>query len=170
MLAANAKTALGPRPGEASDQAFLNRPLLQHFFLSTTGVGKLRHSERIAIDEPARLHPNEWSSLEVRVVDCSERGFRAQCDARIHVGAVIRLESPIFGSVEAQVSWSHGGELGARFLEPVAIDRARLTCATPEDRLARLLVERGVAARAHLDGHEQRLRREIVAALPIRRL
>ena len=130
----------------------------------------MRHSERIAIDEPARLHPNEWSSLEVRLVDCSERGFRAQCDARIRPGSVIKLESPIFGSVEAQVSWSQGEEFGACFLEPVTIDRALLTCATPEDRLARLLVQRGLAARAHLHGHEQRLRREIAAALPICRL
>ena len=106
----------------------------------------------------------------MRLLDCSEGGLRARCDAKIRAGSLIRLESPIFGTVEAQVSWSQNGEFGARFLEPIAIDPARLTAAPPEERLARLLVARGMAARSRLEGHEQRLRREIAAALPIRRL
>ena len=29
----------------------------------------MRKSERMAVDETTRLRPNEWSSLEVRIVD-----------------------------------------------------------------------------------------------------
>lgn len=91
------------------------------------------------LDEPARLHPNEWSSLEVRVLDCSEGGFRAACDAKVRIGFLVTLEIPGIGPAEARVSWCRGKEFGASFLRPIVLDQAGFGQQT---NFARLLVQR----------------------------
>jgi hypothetical protein len=130
----------------------------------------LRKTERIALDQPARLRPNEWSRVEIRLVDVSSAGFRAECEARVRAGDIVTLEGAGLGCAEAQISWAHDGELGARFIDPVALDRSQLRLASDESRLARLLVQRVAAAKAGLNGPELALRREIARSLPVRRL
>ena len=129
----------------------------------------MRQSERIAVDAPARLHPNGWSSLEVRLLDCSERGFRASCEARVQVGDIVTLEIAGAAPARAYVSWQRGGEIGARFLEPFPLASVPLPQAGAETQLARLLVSRAAAHRANLRDCEQALRERIRNTLPIRR-
>ena len=129
----------------------------------------MRKSERIAVDETARLRPNGWSSLEVRLLDCSTGGFRAVCEARVRIGDTVTLELPGLAPAKAWVTWCHGKEFGARFAEPFPLDRAGLATAGDEVLLARLLVERAAAHRANLREREERLRERIRQTLPIRR-
>jgi hypothetical protein len=129
----------------------------------------MRKSVRKAVDEPVRLHPNDWSSVEVRLIDCSETGFRGECDARVRVRDEVTLELPGIEPAKAYVIWCRGREFGARFVAPVPIDAAALHMAAPEQVLARLLVQRATAQKSQLWEQEERLRREIAAALPIQR-
>lgn len=122
------------------------------------------------VDEAARLRPNDWSSLEVRLVDLSEHGFRARCDAHLLCGSVVRIDLPGIGETEAQVSWRRGGEIGARFIEPIELGRCTAARVPGEQVLARLLVQRADARSAGRYSHEQALRRRILAALPMRRV
>lgn len=130
----------------------------------------MRRSERIEVDEKARLKPNDWSSLEVRIVDLSKDGFRAECDATILCGSPIRIALPGLGEVEAQVTWRRHGELGARFMTPIDLTEAGIEPMPSERVLARLLVQRADALGAGRFGQEQALRERIRSALPIKRL
>lgn len=129
----------------------------------------MRKAERIIVDETARLHPNGWSSLEVRLLDCSEGGFRACCEARVRIGDAVTLELQGLEPAQARVTWCRGEEFGARFVEPFPLERANLTLAGDDVLLARLLVERAAAHRANLHEREQMLRERILQALPVRR-
>jgi hypothetical protein len=129
----------------------------------------VRKANRRFVDEPVRLHPNEWSSLEVRLLDCSEAGFRAECEARVRPGNLVTLEVPGVGPAPAQVSWCEGNVFGARFVEEIAFDRAELHDVGAEAVLARLLVQRAAAHRGNLRDHEEELRRRILDTLPMRR-
>ena len=129
----------------------------------------MRKGERKAVDEPVRLHPNAWSSLEVRLIDCSETGFRAECEARVCKYDEVTLELPELGPVKASVAWSQGHEFGARFITPISLDQVPLTPAGDHQVLARLLVQRATAHKSNLWEHEERLRSEIARKLPLHR-
>ena len=129
----------------------------------------MRNSDRKAVDEAVRLHPNDWSSLEVRLIDCSEAGFRAACEARVQSGLLVTLELPGVGPKQAQVSWANGREFGARFIEPLEALPETLKPASDESVLARLLVQRAAAHKVRLWDEEFALRAQILKSLPVRR-
>jgi hypothetical protein len=124
----------------------------------------------MAVNEPVRLHPNSWSSLEVRVLDCSETGFRADCDAKVTVGLFVTLEVPGIGPVRATVSWRRGRQFGARFEQPIDLSEAGFRPIGSEAVLARLLVQRASAKESRLYDQEAQLRDRIRDALPIHKV
>jgi hypothetical protein len=129
--------------------------------------GDLRRSERIEVGETTRMRPNEWSSIEVHVLDVSRCGFKAQCEARLMRGSVISIDIPGIGPVEAQVTWHRSGTIGARFLQPIDLQASGWRPVAREAVLVRLLRER---AEARADGRasdELSLRRRILSALPM---
>jgi hypothetical protein len=128
-----------------------------------------RRSQRLALDAEARLRPNSWSSLQIRMVDLSSSGFRAECEARVKPGGSVSLDVPGIGAVEAQVEWQRGGQFGARFFAPIELKSCQWTFRERHHALARLLVERAAAKRAGRRGAEGQLRREILSALPMRK-
>jgi hypothetical protein len=128
-----------------------------------------RGAERLSLSEAARLKPNSWSSIEVRMVDLSRLGFRAECDARLQPGSCVTLEVPGIGIVEAQVEWHRGSEFGARFLLPIELEGCGWTLTERQHALARLLVDRAKAFRNGREAAEGQLRRQILSALPIRK-
>ena len=130
----------------------------------------MRRSERIAIDEAARLRPNGWSSLEVRLLDLSATGFRAACDARVLTGSMVRIDLSGIGEVEAQVSWHRDGEIGCKFVQPILLSMCRLDPVARERVLARLLVQRAEARSRGRFAQEQSLRAQILSTLPMRKL
>lgn len=130
----------------------------------------MRQNKRLALDEPARLHPNSWSSVEARVLECSESGFRAACDVAIRVGFIVTLEIPGVGPAKAHVSWRQGDQFHAKFIEPVDLTRAAFRPLGKEAVLARLLIERAAAHSAGSSEQEKQLRLQILESLPLRRV
>lgn len=128
-----------------------------------------RQTERLPLDAEARLRPNSWSSLQIRMLDLSSTGFRAECEARVRPGGSVSLDVPGIGSVEAQVEWYRGDQFGARFFAPIELKHCQWTFQERHHALARLLVERAAAKRAGRRGAEVQLRREILATLPMRK-
>ena len=129
-----------------------------------------RRAERLAVDESARLRPNGWSSLEVEMVDVSEHGFRARCEARVCPGSGVTLDVPGIGPVDAQVEWQRGGEIGARFLAGIDLSRCAWTLPGGMDALAHLLVHRVRAKAGGRAAAEAQIRQQILASLPMRRI
>jgi hypothetical protein len=128
---------------------------------------RIRQAERLRINASARLRPNEWSSLEVTMIDLSASGFRARCEARVPPGSGVSLEVPGLGSVDAQVEWQRDQQLGARFFVPIDLSRCAWTASERRNALAELLVERAQAKRAGRSIAEGDLRRRILDALPM---
>ena len=128
-----------------------------------------RRSERLPLDAEARLRPNDWSSLQIRMLDLSAAGFRAECEARVQPGGSVSLDIPGIGAVEAQVEWRRDNQFGARFFAPIELKNCQWTFRQRHHALARLLVERAAAKRAGRRGAEGQLRREILSALPMRK-
>ena len=129
-----------------------------------------RRAERRAVEESARLRPNGWSSLEVEMIDVSEEGFRARCEARVPPGSGVTLDVAGIGPVDAQVEWQRDGEIGARFVAPIDLDRCGWTLGESADPLAHLLVLRVRAKRGGSAAAEARIRHQILASLPMRRI
>jgi len=133
------------------------------------GIDSGRRSERLQLDAETRLRPNSWSSLQIRMLDLSASGFRAECEARVQPGGSVSLDIPGIGAVEAQVEWQRGDQFGARFFAPIEIKSCQWSLRQRHSALARLLVERAAAKRAGRRGAEGHLRREILSALPMRK-
>jgi hypothetical protein len=130
---------------------------------------RARQSERMRVDAPARLKPNDWSSVEIGMLDLSANGFRARCEARVQPGGAVSLEIPGLGAVEAQVEWQRGPHFGARFFVPIDLAACTWTLSERQHALAELLVERAQAKQAGRRMAEGQLRKQILAALPIQK-
>ena len=132
-----------------------------------SGLASGRKAERVAVDAETRLRPNSWSSLQIRMLDLSASGFRAECEARVQPGGCVSLDVPGLGAVDAQVEWQRGHQFGARFLAPIELKRCQWTFRERHHALAHLLVERAAAKRAGRGGAEGQIRRKILSALPM---
>ena len=128
-----------------------------------------RLSDRVKVDAETRLRPNGWSSLEIRMLDLSENGFRAAAEARLPRGGCVSIDIPGLGAVDAQVEWQKDGQFGARFLSPIELGRCGWSMSDASAPLAHLLVQRAAAKGAGRSQAEAHLRRRILAALPMRR-
>ncbi|HEY0130341.1 MAG TPA: PilZ domain-containing protein [Allosphingosinicella sp.] len=133
------------------------------------GFDSGRQSERLPLDAETRLRPNSWSSLQIKMLDLSTSGFRAECDAKVKPGGSVSLDVPGIGSVDAQVEWQRGDQFGARFFAPIELKACQWAFPDRHQTLARLLVERAAAKRSGRRGAESQIRREILSALPIRK-
>ena len=128
-----------------------------------------RRTERRTVSGSTRLRPNGWSSLEVAMLDLSEHGFRARCEARMKVGGTVSVDIPGVGGVDAQVEWHRGDEFGARFYRPVDLSECGWTLEERHHALAQLLVSRAGAKAAGRAAAEAELRRQILGSLPMRK-
>ena len=124
--------------------------------------------DRLALDEPARLAPNDWSSVEIRMLECTADFFRAACDIVIRPGSVVTLDVPGVGPARAHVTWRRGTQFAAYFDEPVELARAGFMAVNGEAILARLLKERAKAHAAGRDQEERDLRGRIREILPMK--
>ena len=134
---------------------------------SSIAGDQARRVERMRLDTAARLSPNSWSTIEIKMIDLSESGFRAHCEARVRPGSGVTLEIPGIGAVEAQVEWQRRDQFGARFVVPIDISRCGWTLVERSHVLADLLVERAQAQQAGRKMAEGQLRRIILQALPM---
>jgi len=130
---------------------------------------RVRQAERLRLDAATRLRPNDWSSIEITMLDLSPSGFRARCEARLPVGSAVSLDVAGVGAVEAQVEWQRGQQFGARFFVPIDLASCAWTLDDRHHVLAELLVERAQAQQAGRSRAERQLRGEILRALPIQK-
>jgi len=128
-----------------------------------------RRAERVALDESTRLKPNDWSSVEIRMLDLSPLGFRAHCEARLQPGAAVTLEIPGLGTIEAQVEWQRDNQFGARFFAPIDLRCCEWTLDERPHPLAQLLVQRARAQAVGRGSAEAQIRRRILESLPMRK-
>ena len=128
----------------------------------------VRREKRLALDEAARLAPNDWSSVEVRMLECTERGFRAAGEVTLRVGARVTLDIPGLGPVGACVNWSRNDQFAALFDSLIDLTAVKFMSLKQEAVLARLLTERAAAHVAGKDAEERMLRRRILTALPVK--
>jgi hypothetical protein len=104
------------------------------------------------------------------MLDLSELGFRAGCEAALRAGSTVSLDIPGIGTVDAQVEWRRGDEFGARFYTPIDLDACRWTLEERHHGLAHLLVARATAGGARRPAAEAQLRRQILGNLPMRKI
>jgi hypothetical protein len=78
-----------------------------------------RKRPRTGIGLTTRVHPNEWCSVEVRLIDFSPDGFRAAGEMFVRVGSFLSVEVAGIGRVQAKAIWSQDGEFGAKFIAPI---------------------------------------------------
>ena len=135
---------------------------------SANGDGWVRREKRTQVDEAARLSPNHWSSIEVRVLDISPNGFRAECDARILIGTAVTLQIEGVGPLNAHVTWRRGERFGAKFDLPADLTGCAWSPVCDQIVLSRLLIDRATARGADAFGSELELRRKILESLPVR--
>jgi hypothetical protein len=81
-----------------------------------------RRHPRFRLDASARLRPNDWSTVQVGMLDISSHGFRARCAANLKIGGYVTLEVNGIGQVDAKILWRHAEEVGARFSRPISLD------------------------------------------------
>ena len=129
-----------------------------------------RRSERIPLYEATRLRPNDWSSVEIQVLDISGLGLRAECEVRLMRTCFLSIDLPGIGPTEAEVRWQECGQFGAAFARPIDLSLCSWTPSEPEAFVARMLVQRAAAQRDGRRDQERMLRRQIASVLPMRSL
>ena len=128
----------------------------------------MRREKRTQLDEAARLHPNSWSSIEVRVLDLSPNGFRAESEARVTVASLVTLEVDGIGPLQARVTWRRGNRFGAKFDRPAEVAACGWVPICDQTILSRMLVDRAQARQSGQFGQELELRRKILEGLTFR--
>ena len=129
-----------------------------------------RRSERIRLYEATRLRPNDWSSVEIQVLDISALGLRAECEVRLMRTCFLSTDLPGIGPTHAEVRWQEDGQFGAAFARPIDLSLCSWTPREPAAFVARMLVQRAAAQRDGRDEQEAMLRRQIASVLPMRSL
>ena len=82
------------------------------------------HGERRAVPRVTaccvtRVRCNNWSSIEVEVLDLSTRGMRIATRANVKTGQPVNVEILGLGLVAAKIAWRDGGEHGLSFDRPI---------------------------------------------------
>jgi hypothetical protein len=91
-----------------------------------------RRTDRLAVDETARLRSQQWYQIEVKVRNVSTCGFMAECAAPVEIGSYVVLDVPGIGPVHAQVRWQLGVTMGGMFLDPISLARCDWTAIRAE--------------------------------------
>jgi hypothetical protein len=84
---------------------------------------KERRAKRTALDAAQAICRTSWYSIEVKICDVSQCGFKAECADSLQIGSFVELEVPGIGSVQAQVRWQIGHRMGGMFLDPITLNR-----------------------------------------------
>ena len=79
--------------------------------------GQLPRDLRVHVNLPARLITVDGEIFRAVVLDLSHAGFRARCSEELFESERIEIELGRSGFAAAEVLWSRGGEIGARFLD-----------------------------------------------------
>jgi hypothetical protein len=91
-----------------------------------------RRTQRVPVQQTARMRSQQWYNIEVKVRDVSTCGFMAECAAPVQIGSYVSLDVPGIGPVHAQVRWQIGVTMGGMFLDPISLTRCEWTAVQAE--------------------------------------
>lgn len=80
---------------------------------------KPRQAERIAVRGTASLRRSGYNKVVVNLMDLSTAGFRIETFGGINVGIPVWITLPGLSSIEAQVVWARGDQVGCEFHTPL---------------------------------------------------
>ena len=89
------------------------------FDRATDGDDDHRQQERVPIAIPARLRDRHSNKYNVRLLDLSVTGFRAEAHYSLDAGQIVWLAIPGMQGLEATIAWRHGQEIGCSFRQPL---------------------------------------------------
>lgn len=78
-----------------------------------------RKAERMGVKMRAGLRQRGAGAVDVRVIDLSTHGFRAECHLDLAVGTDIWLRLPGLEAWHATVAWQEGYVIGCAFERPL---------------------------------------------------
>lgn len=78
-----------------------------------------RQQQRVPIAIPARLRDRHSNKYNVRLLDLSVTGFRAEAHYSLDPGQIVWLAIPGMQGLEATIAWRHGLEIGCSFRQPL---------------------------------------------------
>lgn len=80
-----------------------------------------RSESRDAVHHRTRAAHPDGRVLPLLIVNTSQSGLMARCDAACEEGDRLRIDLPQIGHVVAEVRWSLGGRLGCRLDRPLGL-------------------------------------------------
>jgi hypothetical protein len=82
-------------------------------------LGEHRRALRKAVKLRARLRDRNATRFEIRVVDLSPTGFRAETAHSLRPGTIVWITLPGFSGLEAEVAWQTNEHVGCAFRQPL---------------------------------------------------
>ncbi len=89
------------------------------FDRSTGGDNDHRRQERVPVAVAAKLRDRHSNKYDVRLLDLSVTGFRAEAHYALDAGQIVWLTIPGMQGLEATVAWRRGLEIGCNFRQPL---------------------------------------------------
>lgn len=83
------------------------------------GGNEHRREERLSIATVAKLRDRHSNKYDVRLLDLSVTGFRAEAHYALDAGQIVWLTIPGMQGLEATVAWRRGIEIGCSFRQPL---------------------------------------------------
>ncbi len=76
---------------------------------------------RVTLNCDAVLTETDGCTVDVTLVDVSQKGFRLRSIADVEVGSEVMLQMLDARPVRGQIRWACGHEAGGIFLDPIAL-------------------------------------------------
>lgn len=82
-------------------------------------VDENRHQSRVTVTMNARLRDRASNKYDVRLLDLSVTGFRAEAHYGLDKGMIVWLTIPGMQGLEATVAWRRRDVIGCHFRQPL---------------------------------------------------
>lgn len=92
--------------------------------MATSALGWVsdeRSEPRDAVHHRTRAAHTDGRLLPLVIVNTSNSGLMARCDAVLEPGDRLRIDLPLVGAVAVEVRWSLGGRAGCRLVQPLGL-------------------------------------------------
>lgn len=89
------------------------------FEVSAAGRGDNRRQPRLPVVMRARMRNRTAAKFDIRVLDMSVSGFRAEAHYGLDVGDHVWITLPGLQGLEANIAWRRKDVIGGRFSQPL---------------------------------------------------
>ena len=84
---------------------------------------RVREAERFAVSVMSQLRLHNGTHVDALICNLSEKGFMINSPDYLPEGTTVSVIIPGIGSRDATIVWSFCGDTGARFTQPIDMDR-----------------------------------------------